>query len=1055
MFLSDISIKRPVFATMMMVALVVLGVVSFRRLAIDEYPDITYPVVSVSTTLPGASPESMMRDVSKPIEEALNTVQGIKEINSTSQEGSSNVRITFQLWVDIASAQQDVAAKIQRIRRSLPPNVEDPIIQHFDPNESPILAMGVQSNERTLRDLTDLAEETIQPRIESVAGVGGVNLQGGRRRQIRVELDPDAMRAYGVSPLQVTQALQRENQDVPAGRVEHGNTQQLVRISGRIDDPKDFGAIVVDVRGGRPVHISDVAHVVDGVENKRSTAEIDGVPAVVLEVLKISGANTVQVSDSVNGAIASLQRQLPADVKLTLIRDDSKRIRDSLSDVELSLVLGATLTIMIIYLFLNSWRSTVITGLTLPVSIISAFFIMWVAGFTVNTMTLLALSLSIGLLIDDAIVVRENIVRHGEMGKDHHRAAKEGTDEIGLAVISTTLAVVAVFVPVAFMGGMIGRIFFQFGVTVAFAVLVSLFVSFTLDPMLSSVWYDPEIEGAHGHAKVVPKNPVRRLVMRFNQKFEEMAERYPQWLDQALHRRLIILGVAAVAVAAAFMLVPVIGFTWMPDTNANEFNVGYRVPPGSRLEYTQEKGREIAAFLRSIPDVAHTQLSVGGGFQGTPNGGRILIILKDASQRSRTLAEIQNSLRVELKKIPGVRPSITGQRTVFGGGFRQPIIVNVQGPEPTRLKIAAARALQAIRSVPGVAEPNSSEEGNIPQLDVRVDRPEAWRSGLGIQSIAATLQPLFSGQRATRWEDPQGFSHDVMVVYPDSMRASAADVAEIAVLSTAVSSTTGNAAMVPLSQVAQVNAGVGPQQIERRSLEQQVTISAGVLPGFGVGDVANKVMQTIDSIGLPPGYHAVFTGDVQNLNETKGYVLEAILLAIVFIYLILASLFGSFLQPLSIMLALPLSLIGVTVALLVTGGNLNVMTMIGIIMLMGLVTKNGILLIDFTNQQRASGVPRHEALLTAGRVRLRPIIMTTVAMIFGMLPLALAIGSGAEARAPMARAVIGGLITSTILTLFVVPVVYSLLDDATVWFAARRARPVEPEATTELGTATT
>jgi len=764
------------------------------------------------------------------------------------------------------------------------------------------------------------------------------------------------------------------------------------------------------------------------------------VPAVVLEVLKISGSNTVEVSDSVRAALRSLERQLPQDVKLTLIRDDSRRIRESLADVELSLVLGAALTIAIIYLFLSSWRSTVITGLTLPVSIISAFFIMWVFGFTVNTMTLLALSLAIGLLIDDAIVVRENIVRHAEMGKDHHRAAKEGTDEIGLAVISTTLAVVAVFIPVAFMGGMIGRIFFQFGVTVAFAVLVSLFVSFTLDPMLSSVWYDPEIANAHGHSTGRPTNPVKRGVIAFNAWFEKVSERYPEWLGRALERRWTIIGIAAASVVVAFLLVPRIGFSWMPDTDANEFNVGFRVPPGSRLEYTQDKGREIAAFLKELPEVDHVQLSVGGGFQGTPNGGRILVILKPHSQRSRTLQQIQNDLRGKLRQIPGVRPSITGQRTVFGGGFRQPIIVNVQGPEPTRLKIAAQRALDAIRSVPGVAEPNSSEEGNIPQLDVRVDRQEAWRAGLGIQSIASTLQPLFSGQRATRWEDAQGYSHDVMVVYPDSMRASAADVAEIPVASTSTAAS-GSSAMVPLSQVAEVRAGVGPQQIERRSLEQQVTISAGVLPGYGVGDVANKVMQTIDSIGLPPGYHAVFTGDIQNLNETKGYVLEAILLAIVFIYLILASLFGSFLQPLSIMLALPLSFIGVTLALLVTRGNLNVMTMIGIIMLMGLVTKNGILLVDFTNQQRAAGMARRDALLSAGRIRLRPIIMTTVAMIFGMLPLALAIGAGAEARAPMARAVIGGLITSTLLTLFVVPVVYTLLDDAAAWLVSRRARP--------------
>jgi HAE1 family hydrophobic/amphiphilic exporter-1 len=1039
MFLSDVSIKRPVFATMMMVALVVLGVVSLRRLAVDEYPDIVYPTINVSTTMPGASPESMMRDVSKPMEQALNTVQGIKEINSTSQEGQSNVRVTFHLNVDIPTAQQDVQAKVMRIRRSLPPNVDEPVIRNFDPNESPIMAVAVQSSERQLRDLTDLADETIRPRIEAIAGVGGLNINGGRARQIRVQLDPDAMRAYGVSPLQVTQALQRENQDVPAGRVERGLTQQLVRITGRIKDPLAFADIAVTVRNGRPVRLGDVATVIDGVEERRSTAEVDGVPAVVLEILKIPGANTVEVADSVRAALAGLERQVPTDVRITLIRDDSRRIIESLADVEMSLVLGALLTIAIIYLFLNSWRSTVITGLTLPVSIISSFFIMWVAGFTVNTMTLLALSLAIGLLIDDAIVVRENIVRHVEMGKDHYRAAKEGTDEIGLAVISTTFAVVAVFIPVAFMGGMIGKIFFQFGVTVAFAVLVSLFVSFTLDPMLSSLWHDPEILGAHS-GTTTSRNPVKRFVTAFNGWFERTADRYPRWLDRALSRRWSVVAAAGATVVVAFVLVPGIGFSWIPETDANEFAVGYRVPPGSRLEYTQEKGREIARFLSELPEVEHVHLSVGGGFMGTPNGGRVAVILKEKPERKRSLAEIQNDLRGKLRTIPGVRPSITGQRTVFGGGFRQPIIVNVQGPEPTRLRLAAQRVLEAVRNVPGVAEPNSSEEGSIPQLDVQIDRQEAWRAGLGIQSIAATLQPLFSGQRSTRWEDPMGYSHDVIVVYPDSMRVSAADVAGIPVASTTTNPLSGSAAMIPLSQVAEVRAGVGPQQIDRRSLEQQFSISAGVLPGYTMGSVADRVRLTIDSLGLPAGYHAVFTGDVQNLNETKGYVLEAIALAVVFIYLILASLFGSFLQPLSIMLALPLSFIGVTLALMLTRGTLNIMTMIGIIMLMGLVTKNGILLVDFANQQRAAGMDRREALLSAGRIRLRPIIMTTVAMIFGMLPLALAIGAGAEARAPMARAVIGGLVTSTVLTLFVVPVVYTLLDDAAAWVLNRRAR---------------
>ncbi len=1054
MFLSDVSIKRPVFATMMMVLLVTLGIVSYRRLSIDEYPDVTYPVIIVSTTFPGASPESMMRDVSKPLEEALNTVQGIKEISSTSFQGSSLVRLMFHLGVDVAVAQQDVQAKVARIRRQLPQNIEEPVIRHFDPNEAPIMGIAVQSGERSLRELTDLSEEVIATRFEAIAGVGGVNLVGGNRRQIRVQLDADAMRAYGVSPTQVSAALDRENQEVPAGRVQRGTQEQLVRITGRIVDPKAFADIAVAVRNGVPVRLGDVATVVDGAEERRTGAELNDTTMVALEILKVSGANTVQVADSVRAAVALIERMVPQDVQLRVIRDDSQRIRESLHDVQLSIVLGAILTIAIIYLFLNSWRSTVITGLTLPVSIISSFFIMWVFGFTINTMTLMALSLAIGLLIDDAIVVRENIVRHVEMGKDHHRAAKEGTDEIGLAVISTTLAVVAVFVPVAFMGGMIGKIFFQFGVTVAFAVLVSLFVSFTLDPMLSSVWFDPEIEGAHGHG-ATPKNVVRRVVFRFNEWFERVADRYPHALEWALSRRLIVLAGAAASIVLAMLIIPRLGFTWMPDINGDEFSVGYRVPPGSRIEHTTEKGREIARFLRSQEEVAFTYLSVGGGFRGTPNNGNIFVKLHPKADRNRDLFELQAELRGKLRQIPGVQASIQGQQSIFGGRGR-PITVNVQGPEPTRLKIAAERVLAAIRAVPGVAEPSSSEEGEIPQLDVRVNRQEAWRSGLGIGSIAGTLAPLFSGQRATRWEDPNGYSHDVVVVYPDSMRTSAADVAGIPVPSTANDARTGSGIMVPLSQVADVRAGVGPQQIERRMLEQQVTVSAGVLPGHALGTVADDAKAAIDQIGLPPGYHVVFSGDVQNMRETQGYVLEAIILAVVFIYLILASLFGSFLQPLSIMLALPLSFIGVALALLVTGGNLNVMTMIGIIMLMGLVTKNGILLVDFANQQRALGMDRREALLTSGRIRLRPIVMTTVAMIFGMLPLALAIGAGAEQRAPMARAVIGGLITSTILTLFVVPVVYTFLDDAAAWMAARRAsrpmsggersRPPVPEA---------
>jgi HAE1 family hydrophobic/amphiphilic exporter-1 len=1035
-FLSDISIKRPVFATMMMVALVVIGGVSFYRLSVDEYPDVTYPIIIAQTIYPGASPEVVEREVSKPLEEALNTTEGLKEITSTSTEGASLVRLQFNLGVDVQKMQPEVQGKIGRIRRQLPRDIEEPVIIRFDPNDRPIMSVAMKSDARPMREITDLGREIIKPRLEAIPGVGGVQLVGGATREIRVELNPAALRAYAISPAVVVAALERENQEVPAGRIQRGDGERLVRITGRITDPMAFGDVTVAVRNGNPVRVSDVGTVIDGVAEQRSASLMGEDPALALDVLKISGSNTVEVADQVRVVVDELTRQLPSDITLTIIRDDSSKIREALWDVELALVLGAILTVMIIYLFLASWRSTVITGLTLPVAIISSFFAMWAFGFTLNTMTLLALSLSIGLLIDDAIVVRENIVRHVAMGKDHFTAAREGTSEIGLAVFATTLAVIAVFIPVAFMGGMIGKIFFQFGVTVAFAVSVSLFVSFTLDPMLSSIWHDPEAE-QHGPEAWKSAGPIRKIALAFDRSFEAMADKYPPLLRIALRHRWSVLGLAGVSVVVAFMIAARIGFTWMPDYDAGEFNVSYRVPPGARVEYTAAKGRAVDSIIRKIPEVDFTYLTVGSGFRGTVTTGQVFVKLKPVHDRERSMAEIQNALRPMLRNVSGTRASIDGTRSIFGG-YRQPIVVNVQGPEPQRLKLIAGQVNEMMRDVPGMAEPLSSDEGDIPQLDVRVDRQLAWAAGLGIGSIAGTLQPLFSGARATRWQDEQGYSHDVRVVYPDSLRVNSEDVANIPVATGGMDPRTGMPVSIPLAQVAEVRAGVGPQQIERRQLERQVSISAGVLPGAAVGDVANATLAELDKLVLPAGYRTVFTGDVQNLNETKGFVLEAIVLAIVFIYLILASLFGSFLQPLAIMFSLPLSLLGVSIALWWTGGTINVMSMIGIIMLMGLVTKNGILLIDFVNHSRALGHDRHSAILEAGRIRLRPIIMTTAAMVFGMLPLALAIGEGAEQRSPMAHAVIGGLITSTILTLFVVPAVYTLLDDLATWFSSRR-----------------
>jgi HAE1 family hydrophobic/amphiphilic exporter-1 len=1035
MFLSDVSIKRPVFATMMMVALVVFGLVGFSRLAVDEYPDVSYPVISVNTSYPGASPEVVEREITRPIEQALNTVEGLLEISSTSSEGSSSVRLNFNLGVDPVRMQPEISTKVGRIRRQLPRDILDPQIMRFDPNDAPIMTVALTSTTRSLREVSDIADQVIRLRVESVPGVGGVNINGAANRQIRVELDPVNMRAMNVTPDMVMQALARENQDVPAGRIVKGDGERFVRITGKLVDPLAFRDVVVQVRNGAPIRVRDIGRVVDTVAEKRSISLLRGVPSVSVEVLKISGSNTVDVVEAVSKVVAEVERTLPEDLKLEVVRDNAKHIREALFDVELTILLGAVLTIAIIYLFLNSWRSTVITGLTLPVSIISAFFIMWVFNFTLNTMTLMALSLAIGLLIDDAIVVRENIVRHLAMGKDHHRAAKDGTDEIGLAVLSTSLAVIAVFIPVAFMGGMIGMMFFQFGVTVAFAVLVSLFVSFTLDPMLSSIWHDPDAHQKGDEAKR-SAGPIRRVALAFDEKFEALADRYPNWLRWSLAHRPWIVGGAAVSIVTAFVLLRFIGFTWMPDYDSGEFNVNFRTIPGASVAYQLARGETVDNFLKTVPEVEFTQLNVGGGM-GRGGGGNVYVRLKPKHERERTMFEIQNSIRGQLLQFPGARSSIGATPSMFGGRGA-PITINVQGPEPARLKLVAAQVLDAARRTEGMAEPNSSDDGDIPQLDVRVDRQQAWAAGLGIGTIASTLQPLFTGGRATTWQDPQGYSRDVVVIYPDSLRETAGDVADIPLASSGIDGRTGRQASIPLAQVADFRTGIGPQTIQRLQLERQIQITAQVLPGQPLGVVASRVQATIDSLALPAGYRTRFGGDVKNLNETKGYVIQALGLAVIFIYLILASLFGSFIQPLSIMLSLPLSFLGVVLALLITKGTLNVMSMIGIIMLMGLVTKNGILLIDFVNQRRGEGDSRLDAILQSGRVRLRPIIMTTVAMIFGMLPLAFAIGEGAEQRAPMARAVIGGLITSTLLTLFVVPVVYTLLDDVTGWLRNRR-----------------
>ncbi|MBI4501398.1 MAG: efflux RND transporter permease subunit [Gemmatimonadetes bacterium] len=1027
MFLSDLSIKRPVFATMMIMALVVLGLFSYRRLSIDAFPDVEFPFLIVQTRYPGASPEAVEREVTKKIEEAVNPVQGVKLVQSTSTEGFSMIFVQFNLGTKVMDAQADVRAKIDGIRLDLPKDIDPPIISRADPSQQAIMSLSVRGEGWRLRELTQLADEVISRRIENIPGVGNVAVVGGLKREIHALLLPDRMEALGISPDMVVSALERDNSDVPAGRVERGSAENLVRVQGRIKDPRDFEQVPVVVRNGIPVRLGQVARIEDTQEEERDAAYINGERGVALEVRKVSGANTVDVADGVKRAVEQLSRTLPGGVRVEILQDNSTWIRNSVEDVQSTLIEGALLTVFIVFLFLNSWRSTVITGLTLPVSVISAFLAIYAFGFTLNTMTLMALSLAIGILIDDAIVVRENIVRHVERGEDHYAAARHGTSEIGFAVFATTMSVIAVFVPVAFMKGIVGRFFFQFGITVAFAVLVSLLVSFTLDPMLSSLWYDPQAEGG------APRGPIGRGLAKFNRWFVGLGQRYRRLIGWALAHRLATMGIAAFAFVAAMSLFAIgaVGGQFMPQSDQEQTALSLEAPVGSSIEYTTGKAMEVDRFLRVQPEVVLTYTTIGGAQQNNAvNKGFIFIKMTPKDSRKRSQQQFETFLRAETPRFRGVTARVT--QLGMGGG-QAPIQLNLEGPDLTRLQAVSDRTLETIRSVPGLVELRSSLEGSKPEFVIDVNRNLASDVGLSVGSIGAGLRPVLAGQKAGNWEDPNGLSHDVVVQLAPEARTSQADIARIPLAASRFDSR-GVPVMIPLAQVATIRQSSAPEQIKHRNLERVATIE-GNYQGRALTEVSGEVQKRLTTIELPPGYRFNFGGEQADFIETVGYILESLTLAIVFIYLILASQFGSFLQPLAIMLSLPLSLIGVMLGLMVTRGTFNIMSMIGVIMLMGLVTKNAILLVDFANKARGRGSERSQALIDAGELRLRPIVMTTLAMIFGMLPTALALGAGSEFRAPMAHAVIGGLITSTLLTLVVVPVVYTYLDDFGSWVA--------------------
>ncbi len=1035
MFLSDLSIKQPVFATMMMLALVVLGVFSYRELPIDLFPQVDLPVVSVRTIYPGVAPETVETEVTKRIEEAINPVEGVRHITSTTTEGASIVVAEFKLGTDIHTAAQDVRSKVSALRRDFPVAVEEPVIERLDPADLPVLSLSVTSPELNPKQLTSLTEKVIRKRLENIEGVGSLTIVGGQRREIQILVDPDRMKGYQLTVPDVVSALRRENIDIPAGKVNHGPLEELVRVEGKFADAALFRGLPVKTIRGVPIYLHEIASVADSYEEQRTLALINGQRALALEIRKQSGSNTVDVADAVKNSLPVLNQELPGQTRLSVVKDMSTFIRESVEDVRNTMILGGLFTVLVVFIFLNSWRSTVITGLTLPVSIISAFIAMRVLGFTLNILTLMGLSLAIGLLIDDAIVVRENIVRHMQRGRSHFEAARIGTSEIGLAVMATTFSIIAVFVPVAFMGGIIGRFFYEFGITVAFAVLVSLFVSFTIDPMLSSRWYDPAIEAG------IRRRGLARALGVFDRKFEDLHGFYERAIAFSLRHRWLVVTISLALFVAGLAIFPRLGTDFFPEYDRGEFQVGFKTSPGSSLEQTEQIAQEIAARISSHPGVDYTFTTIGAGAYSALNEGLVYVKLKPKEMREIPYSQFKSQVRAEFASYSR---AITSVEEAEEMGDSKPIQVSVRGTDLVELDRISAQVADIMRAVPGAADVDRSLDRDKPEVKVRIDRKMASELGVSLDAVAMTLRALLNGEVATQYEDEDGDAYDVRVRLTERKRRSVESLNDIDVLSSK-KDLGGRDMLIPVGQVAGFQRGTGSSKIRRMDLIREVRITANNA-GRPLGNVVDEIRAKSQDVRMPSGFAISFTGQTEDMRESFGYMGQSLFLAVVFIYLILASQFGSFTHPLSIMLSLPLSLIGVVGMLLVTGDTINIMSQIGLILLMGLVTKNAILLVDFANKLRQGGMERSQALVKAGSTRLRPIVMTTLAMIFGMLPLAFEIGAGSEIRAPMARAVIGGLVTSTLLTLIAVPVVYSLLDDVSIRLFRRKSRAVSEPA---------
>jgi multidrug efflux pump len=1018
--LSDISIQRPVFASMMSLALVLFGVLGYRQLEVRELPDVDPPIISVSTTLRGANPRVMESSVTDVLEEELSTLAGLRTLTSSSAEQASTITLEFTLDRDVESAAQDVRDKVSRVRGKLPQDVDEPIVAKQDADAQPFMYLSLASPSMDLMQLSDLADRVVKQRLQTVDGVGSVQIIGERRYSMRVWLDPEAMAARGLTVQDISSAILARNVEVPAGRIESTQREFTVRSLGELTTPREFSDMVVSSTNGVLVKLQDVARVELAPADTRSAVRFDGNPSVGLGVIRQSKANLLDVAAAVRQALPALQAELPPGVKVTVPYDQSVFVRRSIDDAERTLVEAAVLVVIIIFLFLRNLRATIIPAFAIPTSIVAVFALMNMLGFSVNSFTLLALTIAIGIVVDDAIIVLENAYRHQEeLHQSPLEAAQRGTSEIGFAVIATTISLMAVFVPLAFLKGDTGRLFSEFGIAVAGSVLISGFIALTLTPMLCS-----------RILRVPPRHGVLYQVLERG--FDGLAHGYRRVLGQALRHPAVVLLITGGLVVLAVLTYGTLKREFIPPDDRGVIFVNALAPEGSTLEYTDGYQRQIEDVFRPIPEVEH--IFTGVGLFGSPNTSFMVALLKPWEERQRSVDQLLAVTRPTLGGISGVMAFAASPQAV--GGRSSPVTFIVKNPNYDSLLVANQKMLSAARAIPGLLNVDTDLKVNKPELRVAFDRDRADDLGVPVASVAATLQTMLGGSRTGTFTRNNKL-YDVLLQLDPSRRASPQDMSSLFMRGR-------DGSLVRLDALARVDESTGPRSIAHFGRVRAFTLSAAIGPGYTLGEALDTLRGVVRD-ALPTGTTYALAGESRELAESGNQLLFAFGLAVLVVFMVLASQFESVVHPFTVLMAVPLAVLGAIFTLKLVGATINLYSQIGMILLVGLVTKNSILLVDYANKLRDQGRELLDAMLEAGRIRLRPILMTSVATIMGAVPIALGLGTGSASRRPLGYAIVGGMVFSTTLTLFVVPVVWLLLGR----LSTRRVRAAAPVLATE------